>query len=260
MDFLSAAFDLTRFGWRVFPLAPRSKIPAVPKDEGGRGCLDATDDEETIGAWSRRFPRANIGLACGIPSGIVVIDFDPRNGSNDSVARLKQQKRLFPPTVMARTANGGWHLYYAYEPELKNSKSALAAGIDVKTTGGYVVAPPSELEEGKLYRWLNSPLGGELPRMPRWAVEKLKPRPQPVLVHNRDAAPKDIGPLVDFVAKSGKGGRNNSLFWAACRAAETGQLDAAAQASFLSAALVAGLDKIEAEKTIESAAKKRKLG
>lgn len=257
--FLDAAFHLTQFGWRVFPLMVGQKIPAVPKTEGGRGCLDATDDEEIIGKWARRYPRANIGLACGEPSRVLVIDFDPRNGSDESVARLRARKQLFTPTVTARTANGGTHLYYAFEPSLKNSKSVLAPGIDVKTTGGYVVAPPSVLEGNRRYVWAVSPLGGDLPRLPRWALEALKPKPQPVLAYNSKDAPKDVSHLADFVSKAGEGRRNNVLFWAACRAAETGQLDGAAAEALLNAARSSGLDKIDAEKTINSARKKGRL-
>lgn len=259
MDFMDAAFRLTGLGFKVFPLLPLSKMPAVPKAKGGRGCLDATDDEEIIGEWSRKYPRANIGLACGAISGVIVIDLDPRNGSDESVARLAGRKQTFPPTVTAKTANGGTHFYYAFEPELKNSKSALAPGIDVKTTGGYVVAPPSTLGEGRDYCWVLSPLGDALPRMPRWALEALKPRPAPVPQFDRNAGPKDLSKLVDFVAKAGKGDRNKVLFWASCRIAEEGRLDGAAQAALLSAALACGLDKVSSEKTIQSALKRGRL-
>lgn len=257
--FIDAAFHLTQFGWKVFPLMPRSKIPAVPKDHGGRGCLDATDDEDVIGAWARKYPRANIGLACGLPSRVVVIDLDPRNGSDDSVARLRAKKQLFSPTVTAKTANGGTHFYYAYEPELKNSKSALAPGIDVKTTGGYVVAPPSLLDEDRRYRWINSPLGDRLPRLPRWALEALKPRPAPVRAYDKASAPKDISKLLEFVSHAGTGNRNNALFWAAAKAAEAGQLTDGAQTAFIETAIGNGLDPVEAKKTVESASKKGRL-
>lgn len=259
MDFLDAAFRLTAFGWKVFPILPGQKIPAVPKAEGGRGCLDATDDEEQIGAWARRYPRANIGINCGEPSRILVIDLDPRNGSDESIARFKAKKQLFPATVTARTANGGAHLYYAFEPSLKNSKSVLAPGIDVKSTNGYVVAPPSVLDGGKRYSWVNSPLGGDLPRLPRWAFELLKPKPQPIAKFDSKTAPKDVGPLVEFVGRAKEGERNNALFWAACRAAESGQLGGAGEAALVAAACAAGLDKPDIEKTIESARKRGKL-
>lgn len=258
--FLDAAFYLTSFGWKVFPLAEGQKIPAIPQRFGGKGCLDATDDEDIIGKWATLYPRANIGLACGKASGVLVIDLDPRNGSDESIAKLAAKKQTFLPTVTAKTANGGTHLYYALEPGLKNSKSVLAPGIDVKTTGGYVVAPPSVLDGGKRYTWQNSPLAERLPRLPRWAFEALKPKPQPVVTFKRDSAPKDIAPLADFVSKSPAGERNKVLYWAACRAAEAGLLDGNACASLLSAAIAAGLDKTESEKTIASATKKGKLG
>lgn len=257
--FLDAAFHLTQFGFRVFPLMPGQKIPAVSKRDGGRGCLDATDDEEIIAAWARRYPKANIGVACGQPSGCVVIDLDPRNGSAESIDRLKSRKQTFTPTVTATTANGGTHFYYAYEPALKNSKSVLAPGIDVKTTGGYVVAPPSRLEGDRFYRWLNSPLGENLPRLPRWALEALKPKPQPVVIFNKDSAPKDIEPLAKAVLQSGDGSRNNILYWAACRAAESGILDKNAENSLAQAGESVGLERIEVWKTIGSAKKKMRI-
>src|SRR5882672_6117384 len=229
--FIDAAFYLASFGFKTFPLMMGQKIPAVAKRDGGKGCLDATDDENVIADWDRKYPNANIGIACGSPSACMVIDLDPRNGSDDSLARLAGRKQTFPPTVMAQTANGGRHLYYAFEPLLKNSKSVLAPGIDVKTTGGYVVAPPSILEGNRHYKWLNVPLGDSFPRLPRWAYEALKPKPQPVIVFNKDAAPKDIKPLVTFVSQAGEGHRNNILFCAACRAVETGQLSPTAEAT-----------------------------
>lgn len=257
--FIEAAFFLCQFNFKVFPLAPGAKIPAIPKAKGGNGCLDATDDDEIIEDWAHFLPNANIGIATGLPSNCIVIDLDPRNGSDKSIEVLKKAGHTFPPTVTARTANGGTHFYYAYEPSLKNSKSALAAGIDVKTTGGYVVAPPSRLDGGKHYTWQKSPLGGDLPKLPQWAVKKLKPAPAPIFKRSGDKPTGDIAPLVEYVAKTGEGGRNNILFWAACRAAETGILDINAKSALSEAAMSCGLDQIEVEKTIASAQKRGKL-
>ncbi len=60
---LDEALAYAKRGWAVFPLRPSSKFPLIPKDEGGRGCLDATTDEQQIRAWWTRQPDANIGLA-----------------------------------------------------------------------------------------------------------------------------------------------------------------------------------------------------
>jgi hypothetical protein len=265
MDFLTEAFELVCFGWKVFPLAPFSKIPAVPASRGGQGCLDATDDEEIIAGWAREYPNANIGIAAGEPSGLLVVDFDPRNGSEETVARLATRKQTFLPTVEVRTWSGGTHLYYAWQPGIINSKSKLGPGIDIKTTGGYVVGVPSKIkcrETGKsgIYSWVQSPLGECLPRLPQWAVEALRPKPAPVTpVRSSIDAPKDVSALVRFVAQSPKGQRNNSLFWAACRAAEGGELGQAESKAFLDAALQAGLEADKAAKTIASAARRSKI-
>lgn len=257
MNFLDAAFYLVPFGWKVFPLLPRKKIPAIAKAAGGNGCLDATDDEEIIADWHYHLPGANIGIATGVPSGIIVIDLDPRNGSDESIAKLKAKRQEFPATVTAKTGNRGTHLYYSLEPELKNSKSVLAPGIDVKTTGGYIVAPPSVLDGGKRYEWINSPLGGSLPRLPRWAVEALKPKPLPVLGKMETGTlPGNVASLANFVATAPAGERNKRLFWAACRAADDGL--SGAKEALMAAARQAGLPKIESEKTIDSALKRGK--
>lgn len=256
IDFLNSALNLAQFGWKLFPLAPFQKIPAIAK---GKGCLEATDDENVLEAWARRFPNANVGLACGKPSNLIVVDLDPRNGSDASVKKLAERKQTFPPTVMARTANGGTHLYYAYEPVLKNSKSALAPGIDIKTTGGYVVAPPSLLDTDRRYVWINSPLGEHLPRLPQWAVEALKPKPVPVVPYDKKSAPKDVAPLAAFVSRSGEGQRNNALYWASCRAVESGLMDKSAFSALVSAAVAAGLEQTEAQKTVASACKRLRV-
>jgi hypothetical protein len=257
VSFLDAAFSLVQFGWKVFPLSTGAKIPMIPASAGGRGCLDATDDEDIIGEWDRRYPAANIGLACGIPSGIIVIDIDPRNGGTVSVEKFAAKKQLLPATVEVATANGGRHLYYAWQPELKNSKSALAPGIDIKTTGGYVVAPPSILDGGKKYTWTNFPLGEHLPRLPMWIVAALKPKPEPKYTGGttpRDL-PKTIDGLIRTVATAGAGNRNNALYWAACSAAGDGLAPGAIMAALLGAASQCGLPKVEAEKTIASGIK-----
>jgi bifunctional DNA primase/polymerase-like protein len=47
-------------------------------------------------------------------------------------------------TVAAGSPRDGRHLYFAYDARVTTSKAnALGPGIDVKTDGGYIVAPPS---------------------------------------------------------------------------------------------------------------------
>ena len=256
MRFLDEAMPLIALGWAIFPLARGTKLPAIPKNDGGRGVLDAAKDPDQIRAWAKRFPRANVGIACGEISRLTVIDFDPKNGAMQTVAEFKARKQTFPPTVMGRTPSGGWHLYYAYAPDLLNSKSQLGPGIDVRTTGGYVVAPPSVLADGSGYRWVTAPLGPDLPKMPTWAYMALKPKPQPIVKPTRPPAGdkgEALGRLTRFVSNAQNGQRNSCLYWAARRAAEGGMTDDGAKQALAEAAMAIGTDEKEAYRTVGSA-------
>ncbi|PYX67820.1 MAG: hypothetical protein DMG72_24450 [Acidobacteria bacterium] len=90
-DLQEAALDYVRRSWPVFPLhsiaangrctcnGPDCSSPgklARTKD----GCKDATIDPETIRRWWTQCPDANIGVATGTPSGLVVLDIDGEGG------------------------------------------------------------------------------------------------------------------------------------------------------------------------------------
>src|SRR5689334_1889561 len=73
-------------GLHVFPLMPGLKKPVISKDDGGHGFYDATTDMQLIEDWWRRYPGANIGIRTGAPSGLLIIDVDPRHdGSLDAL-------------------------------------------------------------------------------------------------------------------------------------------------------------------------------
>src|ERR1035441_6600317 len=44
------------------------------------GFKDATQDQDRIAAWWKRWPDANVGIPTGAASGLLVVDCDPRNG------------------------------------------------------------------------------------------------------------------------------------------------------------------------------------
>src|SRR5271169_6850906 len=89
---LEAALDLAARGFYVFPChwlkadgncsCPASKdCKQTAKHPQGlavrRGYKDATCDPVRIKQWWERWPKANIGIACG-PSNIVAIDIDDK--------------------------------------------------------------------------------------------------------------------------------------------------------------------------------------
>jgi hypothetical protein len=261
-------------GWSVFPLASGGKLPAIrtahPKGDPqrgscqgecgreGHGVYDATADPEKIRAWGRRFPRANIGLPCGTANGFLVLDIDPRAGGDQTIRALAAQGNPFPTCPRQRTGNGGYHLLFRFDASLGKPRGKLGQGVDVKASGGYILAAPSvtapsDAGPGGPYRWEVSPFDTPIPPLPAWMRAILyppPPKPQPW----QPSGPQDIRPLADFVASAPNGNRNNALYWAARRAVEAGALTPSAQHSLLSAAVAAGLERGKALATIQSAA------
>jgi hypothetical protein len=162
-ELLSAALLYARRGWPVFPLVSGGKRPVIPKcpdSEGlageqlaeharncsrdGHGVYDATTDPRRITAWWHRWPDANVAIAAG--RGLLVLDMDPEKGGVEALDALEaEHEPLREPTYTVRTGGGGIHLYLRLPPgvEVRNSAGKLGPGLDVRSDGGYVVAPPS---------------------------------------------------------------------------------------------------------------------
>ncbi|KAB8171247.1 DNA primase [Streptomyces sp. 3MP-14] len=175
----TAALDLARRGWHVFPLIPGSKRPAITRWESRA----TTNAERIARCWDRA--RFNIGLATG-PSNLVVIDLDvPKPGGNGPdgawfLADLcERHDQPYPgDTFTVATPSGGTHLYFAAPedgPRLRNSAGRLAPMVDTRAHGGYVVAPASTIN-GRPYTVLNDAPPAPLPD---WLVPLLAPAPLP---------------------------------------------------------------------------------
>jgi hypothetical protein len=191
--FAANASKYGTLGWLIFPLAQGAKVPM----KGTDGFKSASANQAQHSAWSRAHPDANIAAATGATSGIIVIDLDPRSGSEATLSKLAEAGKRLTNTVTAITPRGGNHLYFAYDPRVTVSKAnALGPGVDIKTDGGYIVLPPSWWSEvDAAYRWLTPPRGNCLPAVPRWVIEALKPAPRPV---HQLMKPIDLGNLKGY--------------------------------------------------------------
>jgi hypothetical protein len=250
-----------QLGWKVLLLAPGSKLPFLSKENGGQGVHGASSDPDQIRAWGKICRQGNIGIACGEASGIVVIDIDPRNGGEVSIRALAAKGHPFPKAPRQRTGNGGYHLVYRHQAGIGGSKGRLGRGIDVKSTGGYIVAAPSWTRPSKdgpggPYVWEVSPFDVPPPRMPIWMAQLLNPPPRPAPAFTPDVTGGDVEALARFVASSNQGERNNRVYWAAARAGEMaarGQVSAqSAGRRLLAAAAAAGYVGPEVSRTIDS--------
>ncbi|MGQ9663143.1 MAG: phage/plasmid primase, P4 family [Kiritimatiellia bacterium] len=143
---LAAALALAQRGFPVFPCRPRGKEPLITG-----GFKAATTDPTQIKAWWTTRPDANVGMPTGAPSGILVVDVDPRNGGNETLETLVTQYGPWPTTAEVVTGGGGRHIYFRY---IEGARcSSLGAGIDIKGEGGYVLVPPSVHPSGRAYSW-----------------------------------------------------------------------------------------------------------
>lgn len=136
-----------RFGWHVLPVECRGKAPAGHLAPCGH--LDATADQATIAAWFEN-GELNVGVSPA-PSGLVVIDIDPRNGGNETFEALTAELGEIGPTVEVLTGGGGRHLYLRADADPNVSYvGTLGPGVDQKHHG-YAVGPGSVHPSGKRY-------------------------------------------------------------------------------------------------------------
>jgi hypothetical protein len=258
---LEYASDFALF---VFPCDPRNKRPLV-----SRGLHEATRDTETITRWWTQWPMAQIAVATGAKSGIVVLDVDTKGEVSgfEALAKLRAQEDLPADAMSVRTPSGGRHYWFAWDKDrpLANSASAIGKGLDVRGEGGYVIAPPSLKGLAQPYTW--DPRG-PLYLPPEWMHRKAQPAPaphreyRPTTEHEKSAyARKAIAEELRAVAHAPEGQRNHQLnqsSFALFRLVhECGISANKLEAGLLEAATDAGLSKIEALNTIRSARKAR---
>ncbi|MET8780297.1 bifunctional DNA primase/polymerase [Streptomyces sp. NPDC004589] len=235
---LNAALTAAARGWRVFPLRPATKRPALHGEAScprtgacAAGHLKweqrATADPDRIRAtWSHG--PFNVGIATG-PSGLLVVDLDTpeHKGSSDAPdgaatfgALCERAGHAVPGTYRTRTPSGGGHLYFTAPSgvRLANTAGTVADSVDTRAWGGYVVAAGSITPAGQ-YEALCGRLAAPLPE---WLHTILQPTPKPsqspseaLAGHSRRYADVALAQEARNVATAQHGAREAALFRAA---------------------------------------------
>lgn len=161
VDCLTAALRYARRGWAVFPLDGKRPYP------GTHGHRDATTEPRDIKRMWKKYPHANVGIACSSVNGPIVVDIDGGNGGK--LAAILE----LPPTREATSQRKGRrHLYFdpmtdgaVIKRVIKIKHDGVRYDLDILGDGGYVVAPPSvHPKTGRRYIWLNKAHCEPLPR------------------------------------------------------------------------------------------------
>lgn len=214
-DQLKRAWMCAQVGWRVFPITPGTKTPAMSKWPER-----ATTDWSIIQEWwMQRYRRCDVGILTGRESGIWVLDIDVHwiNGfaSARNLFNLHGMPNV-PKTFRVGTPSGGQQIYFRYPDDgrkVKNVASTaqrpgpLGAGLDVRGWHGQVVAPEGEGREV---------VDATLPvaDAPNWLVDLVveKPRTESwtTKITSTEAAMHSAQHLADRLARATEG-RNPML-------------------------------------------------
>lgn len=179
---LDHALALAEAGFHVFPLLPwpegdnPGKTPAVKYKEW------ATRDAAKISDWWGRRPNCGVAIYTGRygdNEALIAVDIDVKDGKKggETAARLDEEFG-FPDTREHETPTGGSHLLYRHSVPVKQGVDVLGPGIDIRSGGGFIVAPGSAID-GKPYTVLSPDLPAPAPQ---WIVERCgqqREKPEP---------------------------------------------------------------------------------
>jgi hypothetical protein len=202
---------LTKRGWRVFPV--NGKRPII-KDWPN----EATSNGLKARALFNGNADANIGIACGAESDLVVIDLDGNTGIESWEALTAFEEN--PLTYQVATGRGGRHIYFRHPGvPIRNSASRIAPSIDVRADGGYVVAAGSIHPDTQLEYLVE--VDAPVATMPEWLIKKLEEAPRQTPTSDLDT-PREgntgilasAGPVADLIRGEVEVGRRNVSFHA----------------------------------------------
>ena len=277
----AAAAELwTAAGLYVFPCCPRTKRPRR------KGWQDA---ERNGPVWLDEWHTGTggmPGLGCA-HAGIVVIDCDLRedhDGEQAFRALCGQLSVDLDSVPSVTTPSGGRHFYFKQPGDLpvRNSAGQLAAGVDVRGQGGYVIAAGSQRDDGREYLvadrsalqgFVRRVAAGDLPGLPSQLLSLLvhaTPPPMAFGVHRANAGeltnsdlsagiklPWQLTDAANRVAVAPLGTRNDRLnregFTAGLLAGSESLEQRQAHDALRAAGLVAGLADEEVERTLSAA-------
>lgn len=230
----AVAYACSQLGFKVFPLSPGTKRPAI---EGWKE--RATSDLDQVREWwaGGEFTGYPVGIATGPGSGVWILDIDMKHGVNgfDTLKTLAAANgsgfAAFSGTITVATPSGGAHLYFRWdeiadaEGGVKNSSGHVGPGIDVRGIGGLVKAPGCGgyqiVPRGGIRSTVITPA-------PAWLVKLTRKAPtdryanEPQYEPGSSQAEREANRILDRMGEAAPGTRNKALNLASYLLGKTG--------------------------------------
>ncbi|RPI49510.1 MAG: hypothetical protein EHM49_09820, partial [Deltaproteobacteria bacterium] len=139
----AALFYLNKCNFSIIPAQP-DKRPYIQWQE-----FQKQKPPESVVRkwWGEQYKFANIAIITGKVSGLTVLDVDTQAGKQLLEEKLPDSWL----TPIVDTPGGGEHFYCRYEEGITNAVRFID-GCDIRSEGGYVIAPPSSDARGG-WKW-----------------------------------------------------------------------------------------------------------
>ena len=136
---LEIALEYSKNGFSIMPVYPNSKNPVLIEWQQFSYRKPTLAE---INKWFNNNKTYNIGIVCGEASNnLEILDIDDPRIFEAFFSDIK--------TLQIRTQSGGYHLYFKVNRFSTNRVKLDKWPIDFRTNGGFVMAPPSEMNEKK---------------------------------------------------------------------------------------------------------------
>ncbi len=181
----------------LIPLKHNSKIPDLK--EWSKYCTEKNsyNQKDFIHETGPEIQTKNAGICTGPSSNLIVLDVDDSEKFNKFIINNNINK--LPETFSVKTSRG-YHYYFSYPNDNEYdycNKSLKDYGFDIRGLGGQVVAPGSILENGTVYKPLNS---NQVQPPPDWILDYCKkPKFRAIDLDNLDISKN----IIDLI-KNGK--------------------------------------------------------
>lgn len=141
---MESALKYLERGYNVIPVNPDKK-PLVKWEPYQKNRVTQND----VRGWFGGSQPRNIGIVTGEISNLFVVDTDTQQ-SKEEVQNYLPESIITP---IQKTPHDGMHFFFSHIDGFSN-RARIAPGIDIRTTGGYIVVDPSVNGEGKRWEWL----------------------------------------------------------------------------------------------------------